>query len=101
MSNPVGDAGLSLISTAFSWPIFRVGAYRALSAFFQLSRSGLAGLKPDAVDFDSSLERINVEVRGFEHDAILDECGESTQAGPHSFRAPKSPDHQGMCQAPR
>ena len=61
---------------------------------FEQSRSGLAGLEPDAIDLDSSLERINMEGRWFEHDAILDECGESAQAGLHSFRALKTPDHQ-------
>src|SRR5207245_2475094 len=61
---------------------------------FELSRSSLAGLKPDAIDFDSSLQRINVEVRWFEHNAILDQCAESAQAGFHSFRALNTPDHQ-------
>src|SRR5205809_4405286 len=43
---------------------------------FELSCSSVAGLKPDAIDFDSSLQRIKVEVRWFEHNAILDQCGE-------------------------
>src|SRR2546426_3889250 len=60
----------------------------------ELSCSGLAGLKPDAIDFDSSLQRINVEVRWFEHNAILDQCGETAQAGLHSFRALNTTDHQ-------
>src|SRR5437667_1888319 len=61
---------------------------------FELSRPGLAGLKMDAIDFNSSLQRIDVEVRWFEHDAILNECRESSQAGLHAFRALNTPDHQ-------
>ena len=79
-------------------PVFVVnlqrGGISGVERLFELSRSSFAGLEPDAIDFDSSLQGINMQGGWFEHDAVLNECGESAQARLRSFRALNTPDHQ-------
>ena len=62
--------------------------------FLELSRSRLAGLKPGAIDLDPSLQRVQVEAVGFEHQAVFDQSGDPAQAGLHSFRATQTINHQ-------